>query len=145
MQSAETDVVRALLRDATNRPIPVLFNGKPVTGDWEGQGYLGVALQSAFYELLHARSFSEAVVHAIERGGDTDTNGSVVGAMLGICSFRYLIDLFVFFSGARFGIENIPSEWLYAVQSEQRRSNAYAEVSLADGDALVERLISPIS
>lgn len=39
--------------------------------------------QSAFYELLHGKSFADSLVRAIQRGGDTDTNGAIVGALLG--------------------------------------------------------------
>jgi ADP-ribosylglycohydrolase len=44
------------------------------------------ALQGAFYELLHANTFVEALERTIIRGGDTDTNGSITGALLGILS-----------------------------------------------------------
>lgn len=39
--------------------------------------------QSAFYELLHGISFSKSLIDAISRGGDTDTNAAIVGALLG--------------------------------------------------------------
>jgi ADP-ribosylglycohydrolase len=85
LQSSENDVIRALLHAAADRAVLVRLSDsdKYITGDTKSQGYLGVALQSAFYELLHATSFTQAVVDAVERGGDTDTNGAIVGAMLG--------------------------------------------------------------
>lgn len=39
--------------------------------------------QSAFYELLHGTSFTKSLIAAISRGGDTDTNAAIVGALLG--------------------------------------------------------------
>lgn len=41
------------------------------------------ALQNAFFELLHADTFEEGLVRTIGRGGDTDTNGAIAGALLG--------------------------------------------------------------
>lgn len=51
--------------------------------DGESQGWVLVALQNAFYELLHAASVEAAVVTTVQRGGDTDTNAAVAGALLG--------------------------------------------------------------
>jgi len=42
-----------------------------------------IALQNAFYELLHAPSLEEGVVRTVRRGGDTDTNAAIAGALLG--------------------------------------------------------------
>jgi ADP-ribosyl-[dinitrogen reductase] hydrolase len=47
------------------------------------QGFVRVAFRLAFWELLHAPSFEEAVVDAVNRGGDADTNGAIVGALSG--------------------------------------------------------------
>ena len=46
------------------------------------QGWVLIALQNAFYQLLHA-SFEDAVVNTVRFGGDTDTNGAIAGALLG--------------------------------------------------------------
>jgi hypothetical protein len=47
------------------------------------QGWVRVALQNAFFELLHAPSLEEGVVRTVRRGGDTDTNAAIAGALLG--------------------------------------------------------------
>src|SRR5258708_15083258 len=47
------------------------------------QGWVLIALQNAFYELLHAGTLEGGVVTTVQRGGDTDTNAAVVGALLG--------------------------------------------------------------
>lgn len=62
-------------------------------------GCVGVALQNAFYELLHAQTFEQGLVRVIERGGDTDTNGVVVGSLL----------------GAVLGKSAIPADWVATV------------------------------
>ncbi|VDM49650.1 unnamed protein product [Toxocara canis] len=105
LEISETETVKDVLICAENAPIPVKAKGKLINGDKEMMGYVGVALQSAFYELLHATSFYDGVLAAVSRGGDTDTNGAIVAAML----------------GARFGVDAIPSEWLETVRSAKVR------------------------
>ena len=63
--------------------------------DGESQGWVKVALQNAFYELLHAPSLEEGVVATVRRGGDTDTNAAIAGALL----------------GAVHGREAVPAQW----------------------------------
>jgi ADP-ribosyl-[dinitrogen reductase] hydrolase len=47
------------------------------------QGWVMIALQNALWQLLDARSLEEAVVETVMRGGDTDTNAAICGALLG--------------------------------------------------------------
>ncbi|WP_041463800.1 ADP-ribosylglycohydrolase family protein [Pelodictyon luteolum] len=63
------------------------------------EGWVLVALQNAFYQLLHAESLEEGVVDTLMQGGDTDTNAAVCGALL----------------GAVYGIDAIPEQWKAAV------------------------------
>jgi len=51
--------------------------------DASNQGWVRVALRNAFYELLHAENFEEGIVRTVMRGGDTDTNAAIAGALLG--------------------------------------------------------------
>jgi ADP-ribosylglycohydrolase/fructose-1,6-bisphosphatase/inositol monophosphatase family enzyme len=55
----------------------------PPVCDGENEGWVLIALQNAFFALLHAESLEEAVVETVRRGGDTDTNGAIAGALLG--------------------------------------------------------------
>ncbi len=57
------------------------------------------ALQNAFFVLLHARDFEEALVATVGAGGDTATNAAVAGALL----------------GALFGIDAVPPRWVAPV------------------------------
>jgi ADP-ribosyl-[dinitrogen reductase] hydrolase len=66
------------VRDALRRAVT-----EPPVCDGETQGYVMIAFQNAFYELLHAPSFEEGVVATVRRGGDTDTNAAIAGALLG--------------------------------------------------------------
>lgn len=47
------------------------------------QGWVLLALQNAFYQLLHAPSLEEGIIDTVFRGGDTDTNAAIAGALLG--------------------------------------------------------------
>jgi ADP-ribosylglycohydrolase/fructose-1,6-bisphosphatase/inositol monophosphatase family enzyme len=51
--------------------------------DGENQGWVLIALQNAFHDLLHAPSLEAGVVASVARGGDTDTNAAIAGALLG--------------------------------------------------------------
>jgi ADP-ribosylglycohydrolase/fructose-1,6-bisphosphatase/inositol monophosphatase family enzyme len=56
---------------------------EPPVCDGDKQGWVLIALQNAFFELLHAPSLEEGVVSTVRRGGDTDTNAAIAGALLG--------------------------------------------------------------
>jgi ADP-ribosylglycohydrolase/fructose-1,6-bisphosphatase/inositol monophosphatase family enzyme len=58
-------------------------------------GWVKIALQNAFYQLLHAPSLEEGVINTVIQGGDSDTNGAIVGALL----------------GAVYGYESLPWQW----------------------------------
>jgi ADP-ribosylglycohydrolase/fructose-1,6-bisphosphatase/inositol monophosphatase family enzyme len=60
------------------------------------QGWVLIALQNAFYQLLHASSLEAGVVDTVMRGGDTDTNAAIAGALL----------------GAVHGRQAIPAQWM---------------------------------
>ena len=70
---AEPAVVEALDHAAVSAP----------ACEGDSQGWVLIALQNAFYELLHASTLEAGVVATVQRGGDTDTNAAVAGALLG--------------------------------------------------------------
>jgi ADP-ribosylglycohydrolase len=57
--------------------------GAPPVCDGAQMGWVRIALQNAFHELLHADCVEEGVVRTVRRGGDTDTNAAIAGALLG--------------------------------------------------------------
>jgi len=59
------------------------------------QGFVRVAFRLAFFQLLNAKDFRDALVDTVNRGGDADTNGAIVGALL----------------GAFYGEQAIPAQW----------------------------------
>ncbi|HJL50791.1 MAG TPA: ADP-ribosylglycohydrolase family protein, partial [Polyangiaceae bacterium LLY-WYZ-15_(1-7)] len=68
------EVVRGALADASEGP-PEDFLHQ--------MGWLRLALQNAFHQLLHAESLEEGLIDTVGRGGDTDTNAAIAGALLG--------------------------------------------------------------
>lgn len=72
--------------------VPVLHRGHI--------GFVILALQNAFFQLLHAPSLAEGVKRTVALGGDTDTNAAIAGALL----------------GGMYGNEAIPAEWLRALE-----------------------------
>ena len=47
------------------------------------QGWVLTAFRNALWQLLHAPNLEEAVIDTVMRGGDTDTNAAICGALLG--------------------------------------------------------------
>jgi ADP-ribosylglycohydrolase/fructose-1,6-bisphosphatase/inositol monophosphatase family enzyme len=82
-RSAPLAVVDAL--EAAQSHAPVCDGASP--------GFVLIALQNAFYELLHASSLEEGVVATVRKGGDTDTNAAVAGALLGAVHGRRAVPL----------------------------------------------------
>ncbi len=58
-------------------------------------GWVLVALQNAFYQLVHAETLADGICDSAAQGGDTDTNAAIAGALL----------------GAVYGREAVPLDW----------------------------------
>jgi ADP-ribosylglycohydrolase/fructose-1,6-bisphosphatase/inositol monophosphatase family enzyme len=63
------------------------------------QGWVLIAFHNALYQLLHAENLENGIVDTVMRGGDTDTNAAICGALL----------------GAVHGRDAIPQQWLQSV------------------------------
>jgi ADP-ribosylglycohydrolase len=46
-------------------------------------GWVRIALHNALFQVRSAASFEDGLVDTVMRGGDTDTNGAIAGALLG--------------------------------------------------------------
>ncbi|MBU8870740.1 MAG: ADP-ribosylglycohydrolase family protein [Gemmatimonadales bacterium] len=71
------------------------------------QGWVMKAFQNALFQLLHTPSLEEGVVDTVGRGGDTDTNAAICGALM----------------GAVYGRAQIPGQWEKCILS--CRPNAF--------------------
>jgi ADP-ribosylglycohydrolase/fructose-1,6-bisphosphatase/inositol monophosphatase family enzyme len=59
-------------------------------------GWVRIALQNAFFQLLHAATVEDAIADTISRGGDSDTTAAIAGSLL----------------GAVHGRDGIPAKWV---------------------------------
>lgn len=66
-------------------------------------GYVIDTLEASLWCLLNTSSYPEAVLKAVNLGGDTDTTAAVTGGLAGIY----------------YGIENIPQEWINQIARKQ--------------------------
>ena len=65
------------------------------------EGWVLIALQNAFYQLLHSHNARDAMINTVMCGGDTDTNTAICGALV----------------GAVFGRDSLDPQWIRAVLS----------------------------
>jgi ADP-ribosyl-[dinitrogen reductase] hydrolase len=66
--------------------------------------YVLDTLECSIWSWLHHSTFEEAIVAAVNLGGDTDTIGAITGALAGCCA----------------GAESIPDRWLIHLQNRHR-------------------------
>jgi ADP-ribosylglycohydrolase len=90
-------------------------------------GFVRVAFRLAFWELFHAPTFEAALIDVVNRGGDSDTNGAITGALL----------------GAFLGESAIPQRWsgpmIRAHQSKETQLPTDLEALLSLADRCAER------
>ena len=94
MQHALTDEVQDALRCAGEGEAPEGYCGCK-------SGWVLLALQNAFYHLQRAATIEDGLVATVGKGGDTDTNAAITGALL----------------GAADGLGAIPPRWVMPVQA----------------------------
>jgi ADP-ribosylglycohydrolase len=125
----EPDLLEAVLKAEDTPPADYLSQA----------GWVLIALRNALWQLLHAPNFEEGVVDTIMRGGDTDTNAAICGALL----------------GSVYGLKTIPAQWVDRVLTcrpqaglpgvEQPRPECYWPVDALDlAEALVRAPLSPV-
>ncbi|MBU3705038.1 MAG: hypothetical protein FGM42_11835, partial [Ilumatobacteraceae bacterium] len=100
----------------------------PFTDDGPSNGAATTCVAQAVWAVRSTSSFADAVIAAINLGGDTDTVAAVTGAL----------------AGAVYGLQGIPSRWVTAVHGSLRRPNGnvatYSAMGLHDlARALLDR------
>lgn len=63
------------------------------------QGWVLIAFQNALWQLKHTYNLEEAICDTVMRGGDTDTNAAICGALL----------------GAVYGRDAVPEQWVKSI------------------------------
>jgi ADP-ribosylglycohydrolase len=124
---ADKPRTKILLGDSKSRPEPVyLITEKEEkfinTDDKQFQGYVGIAIQNAFYELMNGNTFYDSMLSIIKRGGDTDTNCSIAGGLL----------------GAFYGYKNIDSDWIKVVKGVDRGIDF---ITPSEADMYIDKLL----
>ena len=116
LSAASADGCPDLLAQASSDRIPTqvlsaIAAGEPAPEDasWLRQdqvliGHTLLALQTGLWAAVTPLDFETALHQVVEGGGDTDTNGAVVGAVL----------------GARYGASAIPQRWVDCVPQRER-------------------------
>ncbi len=96
-------MIEAALAHASGRAREAIARGAAGTPPDDFQTHMGwvlIAVQNAFY-CLARDDFESGLVETVGRGGDTDTNGAIAGALL----------------GAAHGRDAIPARWIFPVLS----------------------------
>lgn len=133
-QYAKHPYIKQLIINSLKSPFPLnldSFQGKNVNihsqsvhqdtvHNDENQGYIGIALQNALYELFAGFDFYQSMINILMRGGDTDTNCCIAGALL----------------GAYYGLSKIPSQWIEQVKINNPRSQKYKYIDQTKIDQL---------
>jgi ADP-ribosylglycohydrolase/fructose-1,6-bisphosphatase/inositol monophosphatase family enzyme len=84
LSASETfEVALAHAREAAIRAALESARSAPPADFLSEQGLVLIALQNAFYQLLHATTLEEGIVATVRAGGDTDTNAAICGGLLG--------------------------------------------------------------
>ena len=98
------------------------------------QGWVLIAFRNALWQLLNAENVEEGIVDSVMRGGDTDTNAAISGALL----------------GAVHGREAIPERWIETIQGCRPQAGTPGVYKPrpecfwpADALELAEQLIAP--
>lgn len=116
-------LVRALEPLANDRPISTLSTS----------GYVVDTLQTALHDGLTAESPEDAIITAVNRGGDTDTIGAIAGAI----------------AGARFGASALPDQWVSQVDVSDELSRLARKLRGVNSEERIEaiypRIITALS
>lgn len=114
--------------EAVRNCIIAASSANPVEDFQHNMGWVLTALQNAFYHLMRESSIEEAILQTTLKGGDSDTNASIVGALIGAVD----------------GLKDCPNEWSLhiaccrPINSFRARPHQYWPCDIAQiGQALV--------
>lgn len=113
------DALERVRPDATTELIdaldPLVAGDTP--GTLETTGYVVHTLQTALHDALTADTAEDAIITAVNRGGDTDTVGAVTGAV----------------AGARFGASELPERWIGGIDETAELRSLAADLADVGG------------
>lgn len=136
LKNIKTPRMKIILERAKDYPEPVYLIGnygidqEIKTDSKVYQGYIGVAFQNAFYELLNGEDINKSLIDICRRGGDTDTNAAIAGALL----------------GAYYGYNKIKKSWIQKINSSQNtRVEEHPRYSIDTANKKIKKLIDIVS
>ena len=90
-------------------------------------GYVVDTWSNVIECIINTESFEDAIVEAVNRGGDADTVGAITGGL----------------AGAYYGYENIPTRWVDCLSEELRKElDKLAEIACKANHDFYERKFS---
>lgn len=103
-----------------------LFGGHPaytllrdLNRSTDPTGYVLDSMCNATQAICSTETFEEAIIDAVNRGGDADTIGAITGGL----------------AGAWYGYNNIPDRWIHAMAPElQEELNRLAEIAYNENE-----------
>ena len=131
LEVSNNQIIIDLLNSALMEPTPTYVDTykKKFSADSRCQGYFGIAFQNAFYHLMHSNNYHDALLSVMRLGGDTDTNGCIVGSLL----------------GALYGIDSMPKQWIESVKYPKfshNRDIRYPLIKMDDYIDIINGLLS---
>ena len=107
--------VNSSYRKCSQKPGTCLWSWKGGARSASG-GYVVDSMRIAVGCMANAGSFEEAVIEAVNLGGDADTNGAITGGL----------------AGAWYGYDAIPEAWIAALAPDIRKTlNRLADTAVA--------------
>lgn len=82
-------------------PLKIMIEGD--TDEIKSTGYVVDTLEASFWCLYNTASYKDAVLKAVNLGGDTDTIGAITGSLAGLY----------------YGLEGIPKEWVKDMRNKE--------------------------
>ena len=106
IRSGDRDAMSRIARDHARTEevtavLPLAGQGQEPEDYWSDMGWVLIALQNAFCRLRRGENVEAALVATVGKGGDTDTNAAIAGALL----------------GAADGLRAFPHRWVLPVQA----------------------------
>ena len=122
-EEAIQNAVDKMLRrsEVVSRSVQSVFEKE--SDELQPTGFVLDTLEMALWYFYHSESFEEALVHAVNRGGDADTIAAVTGAL----------------AGAYFGMEALPERWLEVLRGREIIENLADHLYEISGNLSLER------
>ncbi len=106
---------KALDSIAHNAELQQRYHAIPLLKEFQTSGEVKATVETALYPVLTTNSFAEALLKAVNMGGDADTRGAITGAL----------------AGAYYGESAIPGKWKYKLLDRNAKPIYHELVALS--------------